>query len=145
MHNANGTAVITVTVNDGQARNNTVIRTFTVTVVADSATNLLIKPLTNLVAMVGKTNTFTATATKTGLFYKWKFNGTNLISENGPTLTLSKITTNQAGIYSVTATDGHVTTTGSHINRLCHGGGQTGASHPCHGPVRFGGGGCDGV
>jgi hypothetical protein len=110
MHNANGTAVITVTVNDGQARNNTVIRTFTVTVVADSATNSLINPLTNLVAMVGQTNTFHATATRTGLSYQWKFNGTNLASANGPTLRLSKITTNQAGIYSVTATDGHVST-----------------------------------
>jgi hypothetical protein len=110
VHSANGTAVITVTVNDGQAWNNTVIRTFTVTVVADSATNLLIKPLTNLVAMVGQTNTFSAIATKTGLFYKWKFNGTNLVSATASALTLSKITTNQAGIYSVTATDGHVTT-----------------------------------
>jgi len=110
MHNANGTEVITVTVNDGQARNNTVIRTFTVTVVADSATNSLIKPLTNLVAMVGRTNTFNAIATKAGLSYQWKFNGTNLASATGPALTLNKITTNQAGIYSVTATDGHVST-----------------------------------
>ena len=40
VHNADGTAIITVTVNDGQARNNTVIRTFTVTVVADSVHQL---------------------------------------------------------------------------------------------------------
>jgi hypothetical protein len=111
-HNANGTAVITVTVNDGQAQNNTMIRTFTVTVVADSAHYALINPLTNLVAMVGQTNTFNTTATRGGqLSYQWKFNGTNLASATGPALTLSNITTNQAGIYSVTASDGHGSTT----------------------------------
>lgn len=110
VHNANGMAIITVTVNDGQARNNTVIRTFTVTVVADSAIYSLINPLTNLVAMVGQTNAFNATAAKAGLSYQWKFKGTNLASATGPALTLSKITTNQTGIYSVTATDGHVST-----------------------------------
>jgi hypothetical protein len=104
VHNANGTAIITVTVNDGQAQNNTVIRTFTVTVVADSAHYSLLNPLTNLVAMVGQTTTFNATATRAGLSYQWKFNGTNLASATGLVLTLSKITTNQAGIYSVTAT-----------------------------------------
>jgi len=110
MHNADGTAIITVTVNDGQARNNTVIRTFTVTVVTDRAHYSLINPLTNLVALVGQTNTFQAIATRTGLSYQWKFNGTNLASAIGQALTLNKITTNQAGIYSVTATDGYVST-----------------------------------
>jgi hypothetical protein len=110
MHNATGTAIITVTVNDGQARNNTMIRTFTVTVVTGRAHHSLINPLTNLVAMVGQTNTFRATTTKANLSYQWKFNGTNQASATGPALTLNKITTNQAGIYSVTATDGHVST-----------------------------------
>jgi len=64
-----GSATITVTVNDGQARNNTVIRTFTVTVVNDRTHHSLINPLTNLVAMVGQTNTFNTTATKAGLFF----------------------------------------------------------------------------
>ena len=108
--NADGTAIITVIVNDGQARNNTVIRTFTVTVVNDRTHHSLINPLTNLVAMVGQTNAFQAIATRTGLSFQWKFNGTNLASATGPALTLSKITTNQAGIYSVTATDGYVST-----------------------------------
>ena len=103
--NADGTEIITVTVNDGQAQNNTVIRTFTVTVVADSDHYSLLNPLTNLVAMVGQTNTFKATALKGGLKYQWKFNGTNLTSATNSTLTLSNITTNQAGIYSVTAFD----------------------------------------
>lgn len=111
MHNANGTAIITVTVNDGQAQNNIVIRTFTVTVVADRGFNPLINPLTNLVAMVGQTNTFNAIATGGGqLSYQWKFNGANLTSATGSALTLSKITTNQAGIYSVTASDGRNST-----------------------------------
>jgi hypothetical protein len=111
MRNADGTAIINVTVNDGQTQNNTVIRTFTVTVVADSAHNWLINPLTNLVAMMGQTNTFNAIAIG-GAYssYQWKFNGTNLTSATGPVLTLSKITTNQAGIYSVTASDGRVST-----------------------------------
>jgi hypothetical protein len=104
VHNANGTAIIMVIVNDGQAQNNTVTRTFTVTVVADSAQHSLINPLTNLVAMVGQTTTFNTTAARGGqLSYQWKFNGTNLPSVTGPALTLNKITTNQAGIYSVTA------------------------------------------
>jgi hypothetical protein len=110
VHNADGMAIITVTVNDGQAQNNTVIRTFTVTVVTDSAHYSLINPLTNLVAMVGQTTTFNATATKAGLSYQWKFNGTNLASATGPALTLNKITTNQAGIYSVTAAYGSSST-----------------------------------
>lgn len=107
VHNADGTAIITVTVNDGQAQNNTVIRTFTVTVIANSGHYSLINPLANLGAMVGQTNTFNTTAT-TGapLSYQWKFNGTNLTSATGSALTLSKITTNQDGIYSVTAFDG---------------------------------------
>jgi hypothetical protein len=105
VRNTDGTAIITVTVNDGPAQNNTVIRTFTVTVVADSDHYSLINPLTNLVAMVGQTNTFKAIATKGGLKYQWKFNGTNLTSATNSALTLSKITTNQAGIYSVTASD----------------------------------------
>ena len=107
MHNANGTAIITVTVNDVQTRNNTVIRTFIVTVVADSVNHSLINPLTNLVAMVGQTVTFSTTATKGGhSSYQWEFNGTNLTSATGQALTLSNITTNQAGIYSVTVSDG---------------------------------------
>jgi len=108
--NANGTAIITVTVNDGQALNNAVTRTFTVTVVAGSGHPTFIDPLTNLVAMAGQTITFNAIAIRVGLSYQWKFNGTNLASATGSALTLGQITTNQAGIYSVTATDGHIST-----------------------------------
>jgi hypothetical protein len=109
---------ITVTVNDGQARNNTVTRTFTVTVTVNPGSTAsgggrgrgsgvhgqlwLNARLTNLVAMVGQTRTFSVTATGTGhLTYQWKFNGSNLSSVAGPVLTLKNITTNQAGTYSV--------------------------------------------
>jgi hypothetical protein len=106
VHNANGTAVITVTVNDGQTRNNTVVRTFTVTVVGNGSHPVLISSLTNMVAVAGQTNIFSVTpAGVTHLTYQWKFNGNNLPAAAGPALTLSNITTNQAGIYSVTAND----------------------------------------
>ena len=116
MHNAVGTATITVTVNDGQARNNTVTRTFTVTVNPGSTASgggrgggsvhgqlWFSARLTNLVALVGQTRIFSVTATGTGrLTYHWKYNGRNLSSVVGPVLTLKNITTNQAGTYSVT-------------------------------------------
>jgi hypothetical protein len=111
VYNANGTAVITVTVSDGQTQNNIVMRTFTVTVIADRSADLLINPLTNVATMEGQTITFNAVATgKSRLSYQWKFNGTNLPAAAGSSLTLSNITTNQAGIYSVAASDGHYTT-----------------------------------
>ena len=105
---ANGTAIITVTVNDGQTRNNTIVRTFTVTVVDGSAQNVLITPLTNQVAMAGQTCTFNTTIAKLGHYsYAWKFNGTALTSATGTALVLNNVTTNQTGIYSVSASDGH--------------------------------------
>jgi hypothetical protein len=107
IHNANGTAVITVTVNDGQAQNNTVILKFTVTVVGSGGHPVLISSLTNMVAVTGQTNIFSVTpAGGSHLTYQWKFNGNNLPAAAGLALTLSNITTNQAGIYSVTASDG---------------------------------------
>jgi hypothetical protein len=107
VHNANGTAIITVTVNDGQTQNNTVVRTFTVTVVGNGSHPVLISSLTNMVAVAGQTNIFSVTpAGGPHLTYQWKFNGNNLPAAAGPALTLSNITTNQAGIYSVTANDG---------------------------------------
>ena len=102
-HNKTGTAVITVTVNDGGKSNNIVIRTFTVTVIGRP---ILGCQLTNQVALVGQANTFAIRATGQGtLKYQWKFNGTNLPSAVGSALMLRNITTNQSGIYSVTVTD----------------------------------------
>ncbi len=108
MPNANGTAIITVTVNDGQTRNNTIVRTFTVTVTADTSQTVLANPLTNQLVAVGQTCTFSTTIPLIGHYsYDWKFNGTNLTSTAGPALVLSNVTTNQAGIYSLTVSDGH--------------------------------------
>lgn len=107
VRNANGTAVITVAVNDGQTQNNTVVHMFTVTVVCGGGHSVLISSLTNLVAVAGQTNIFSVTpAGGPRLTYQWKFNGNNLPAAAGPELTLSNITTNQAGIYSVTASAG---------------------------------------
>lgn len=114
--NVCGTAMITVTVNDGQTFNNTMTRTFAVNVLPGIPQSLLINPLTNVTALVGQTYTFNTTAIKQTpplgglLTYQWKFSGTNLASAVGSTLTLSNITSNQSGIYSVTVSNGKNTT-----------------------------------
>ena len=101
--NATGTATITVTVNDGGASNNIVTQTFTVTVLPPGTSQpSLLSPLTNKVVVAGKTATFSVTATGTApLTYQWKFNGANLASATNAALTLSSVTTNQAGTYSI--------------------------------------------
>jgi hypothetical protein len=107
-HDKTGTTVITVTANDGGRSNNIVTRTFTVTVVGRP---ILGCQLTNQVALVGQTKTFTIRATGQGtLKYQWKFNGTNLPSAVSSALMLGNITINQSGIYSVTVTDGNGST-----------------------------------
>ena len=101
--NATGTGTITVTVNDGGASNNIVTQTFTVTVLPPGASKpSFTSPLTNKVVVAGKTATFSVAATGTApLQYQWKFNGANLALATNAALTLSGITTNQAGTYSV--------------------------------------------
>lgn len=110
-HNASGTAIITVVVNDGQAQNNLVARTFTVTVVAGRGHPTLISSLSNQVAVVGQAVMFGVTpAPGFHLTYQWKFNGSPLSTVTGPFLALNRITASQAGIYSVTASNGKETT-----------------------------------
>jgi hypothetical protein len=116
--NKTGTATITVTVKDGGTSNNIVTRTFTVTVANATATRMsrgqisFTKPLTNCVAMVGQTKTLSVTVIGPGtLKYQWKFNGTNLPSVASPVLTLSNVTTNQAGTYSVVVSSSAGSTT----------------------------------
>jgi oxalate decarboxylase/phosphoglucose isomerase-like protein (cupin superfamily) len=107
--NKTGTATITVTVKDGGTSNNIVTRTFTVTVATTTTVSrsgrgqiAFSKPLTNCVVLAGQTKTLSVTAAGLGtLKYQWKFNGTNLPSAIRSVLTLSKVTTNQAGTYSV--------------------------------------------
>jgi hypothetical protein len=104
--NKTGTAILTVTVKE-VGTSNTVTRTFTVTVASTTGRTSrghlsFSKPLTNSVALVGQTKTLSVTATGTGaLKYQWQFNSTNLPSAVSSVLTLSKVTTNQAGTYSV--------------------------------------------
>jgi hypothetical protein len=101
--NATGTGTITVTVNDGGTSNNIVTQTFTVTVLPPGTSMpSLTSPLTNKVVMAGKTASFSVAATGTApLKYQWKFNGANLTLATNAALTLSGITTNQAGTYTV--------------------------------------------
>ena len=101
--NATGTGTITVTVNDGGASNNIVTQTFTVTVLPTGASKpSLTSPLTNNMVVAGKTVSFSVAAAGTApLTYQWKFNGANLASATNAALTLSNVTTNQAGTYSV--------------------------------------------
>ncbi|MGO8838670.1 MAG: fibronectin type III domain-containing protein [Limisphaerales bacterium] len=107
-----GMATITVTVNDGGASNNIVTRKFTVTVTANTkaATSgrrpLLGCQLTNQAALIGQNKTFAIKATGIGaLRYQWTFNGAALPGAVNSVLLLKNVTTNQAGVYSVTVTD----------------------------------------
>ncbi len=62
--------------------------------------------LTNQVAVIGQTSTFTIGASGSGtLKYQWKYNGTNLPASVGSVLTLNNVTVNQSGAYSVTVSD----------------------------------------
>jgi hypothetical protein len=63
---------------------------------------------TNAVASVGGSATFTVTATTvTGVTnYQWYFNGVAIAGATGRSLTVSPVTTNSVGIYSVTVYDG---------------------------------------
>jgi len=129
-----GSAVITVTVNDGAASNNIVSRSFTVTVKArssgrtsgrtsggttggstggttpgsttDDSLQFLTEPQSQVV-LKGKTAKFTAKATASGrarLKYQWKLNGVNIRGGTRNTLTVQNCQASKAGIYTVTVT-----------------------------------------
>ena len=55
----------------------------------------------NQVALLGGSSTFNATVTGSSLSYQWQFNGTPLLSQTTSTLTLTNLTRNQAGNYSL--------------------------------------------
>lgn len=107
--NAVGSAVVTVTVTSDSADNNTFSRSFTVNVLPGSVTANLRPPSfsnkpMNIAAVAGKSVSLKAAAFGAGTVkYSWNFNGVKISGANGPVLTLSKITTAQAGLYSVTA------------------------------------------
>ncbi len=99
--NASGTATITVTVNDGGASNNITTQNFTVTVINPNLPKIT-QPLTNMVVTAGQSTTLRVTATsKAPLKYQWRFNGTNLPSATGASLTLKNVSASRAGSYSV--------------------------------------------
>ena len=61
---------------------------------------------TNVTALAGDTATFTVTVSGTDpLNYQWAFNNTNLDDATNLTLTLSDLTTNESGTYSITVTN----------------------------------------
>ncbi len=101
--NATGTAIITVVVNDGGRSGNTVTNTFTITVLAAGTTGpSLTSQLTNKLAVAGQPVNFGITAAGTGpLTYQWQFNGANLVSATNATLTMSNVSTDETGAYSV--------------------------------------------
>jgi|GEM_PF-1440179 hypothetical protein len=70
-----------------------------------SPPTLIEQPINQTIA-VGGTTSFGVTADGAApLNYQWRWNGTNLDSATNATLTLSDVTLNQAGAYSVTITN----------------------------------------
>lgn len=103
-----GTAVITVTVNDGGKSNNIITQKFSVTVIAppNPLAPKIARPLTNSIATAGQTIALGVTVTGKAPFkYQWKYNGVNLAAATSPTLTLKNLKTSQAGGYSVTVSN----------------------------------------
>jgi len=102
-----GTAVITVTVDDGATgfANRTITRSFTVTVVDPAVLAAMPKFSTQLKGgRVLKNKSVVlgvAMAGKAPFKYQWKFNGTNLVGQTGATLTISAAKLLNAGNYMV--------------------------------------------
>ncbi len=103
-----GSAVITVTVSNNQAANNTFSRSFAVMQIAANPVSNLRPPTFfrrpgSVVTVVGRSVSFAAAATGPGVIkYAWKFNGQPIPGATASTLTLKKVSTAQAGVYSVT-------------------------------------------
>jgi fibronectin type 3 domain-containing protein len=102
--NISGTATITVTVNNGQPSNNIVAQSFTITVLPTGSglPEITTQP-TNIVVVAGEAVSFNLAATgQVPLEYQWLFNGAQIPNETGATLTLTNVTTAQAGNYYAT-------------------------------------------
>jgi hypothetical protein len=92
----------TVTVTDGVSTSTNLVADFTV---MDIKPFVQPKPA-DQVALVGSNVTFTTFATgTTPLSWQWQFNSTNIDGATSPTLVLTNITADQAGIYTVTVTN----------------------------------------
>jgi len=66
---------------------------------------LVIQSPTNLVATQGLSAVFAPVITGSQLQYRWRFNGATLVGETNSNLTLLNVQTNQAGSYSVVASN----------------------------------------
>ena len=114
-----GTAVITVTINNGAVSNNLVRQSFAVTVARNTGGNTsssvsanragfpqFSRRLTNNVAVVGHAVTLSVAATGNApLKYQWKLNGINLAAQTKSSLTITNVSTKNAGVYSVTVSN----------------------------------------
>jgi hypothetical protein len=75
------------------------------TVLAPTPPTITVSPSNQTVTTAG-TVSFTAHATGTPpLYYQWAFGGTNLANATNTSLTLTNITTNQGGLYTVIVTN----------------------------------------
>jgi hypothetical protein len=102
---SSGSAIITVTVNDGGSSNNITTRSFNVTVLNKNGTNsspTLVSQPKNQKVLLGKSATFKVSATGQGtLKYQWKYNGVNIAKATRPTLKVKNCREENAGLYSV--------------------------------------------
>ena len=116
--NRSGSAVITVTVNDGGSSNNVISRSFTVTVLAPGqvvvAAPAIVSASTNIAAVVGQSLVLNVGAAGGGaLGYQWNLNGTPVATTTNGTLTITQLTASQAGTYTVTVTNSVGTASGT--------------------------------
>jgi len=110
--NLTGSALITVTVNDGGTSNNVISRSFLVVVGGTSnptgVKSNLKRPsfnrfATNSITLAGRSLSLSATVAGSGpLKYQWKFNGAPIAGATSPTLSLKNVKASQSGIYTLT-------------------------------------------
>jgi hypothetical protein len=77
---------------------------------------LIVQPPTSVTVTQGMNATFAPTITGSALAYQWRFNGANLLSATGATLTLSNVTGAAAGSYSVVVSNATGVVTSSVAN-----------------------------
>lgn len=104
LHNVTGSAIITVTANNHAASNNITVQTFSVSVYSKWAPPKITMQPTNIATVVGKTVKISVTTSAAGgtvPIYQWQYNSVNLPKATSATLTLTNVTLDSAGTYSV--------------------------------------------
>ena len=122
--NSYGTAVITVTVNDGGASNNTVAQSFTVTVnsvsqqIAGSAPTVQFPPQTQTAEIGSAVIMNTKVNSASALTYAWFFNGNPITGGNTNQLRLTDVQPENTGTYTlvVSNANGGVATAAAVLN-----------------------------